>query len=177
MIDKQKEKPKNEHDISQVVLMLAIGFTEEDLAANRDNVLSPTQITNLARQQRALPWLHVLGAVIACLFAGILLLSDLASRKIGIGVIFTLSVVFAFAPSLWDWYTLIHNIKVDRVIGIQGHVRLDLDDKNQYFLQLTEHRFEVNKNTFLAFKNGDPYAIYYAPRNRIILSAEWLRPE
>ena len=32
----------------------------------------------------------------------------------------------------------------------------------------------INKDVFLAFKNGDPYAIYYAPYSKTLLSAEWL---
>jgi hypothetical protein len=37
--------------------------------------------------------------------------------------------------------------------------------------------FAINKPIFLAFKNGDPYRIYYAPHSKTLLSAEWLRDE
>ncbi|MFW5691138.1 MAG: hypothetical protein ACOCXZ_01445 [Chloroflexota bacterium] len=33
----------------------------------------------------------------------------------------------------------------------------------------------VGQRVFLAFKNGEPYRIYYAPRSGMLLGADWLR--
>jgi hypothetical protein len=177
MIYKEKEKPKNEHDASQEALMIAIGFNEEDLEANQDNILSPNQKFYLARQRLPMSCVQVSITVILCLLVSVFLISDLTSGKMGIGFILTALLLLAVAPTLWRWYTTMNDIKMNQVIAIQGRAILDLDNRNQYFLQIGDLVFKVNKDVFLAFKNGDPYALYYAPHSRTILSVEWLRPE
>jgi hypothetical protein len=47
--------------------------------------------------------------------------------------------------------------------------------RSQYVIELEKLRFDTAHRIFLAFKNGDPYRIYYAPGSNTILSAEWLR--
>ena len=42
---------------------------------------------------------------------------------------------------------------------------------------LAASTFVVSKQVFLAFKNGDPYRVYYAPNSKRIVAAEWLRGE
>lgn len=175
MIDKAKEKPKNEYDSSQHALMMAIGFKDEDLDANRDNVLSPTQTIYLVRQQFPSSILQIVISSLLCLLVIVFLISDLTSGKIGIGFILSGLLLFAVTPTLWRWYRLRTDIKLNQVIGLQGRIRLDLDNRNQYFLHIGGVRFEVNRHVFLAFKNGDPYVVYYAPHSKTILSAEWLR--
>lgn len=177
MINKAKEKPKNEHDTSQEALMLAIGFNEEDLEANQDNILSPQQRVYLIRQHLPMTFIRTTSIIFICCLVGFFLTNDLRSGKIGFGFILAALFLFGVTPTLWRWYRLRTDLKLNQVIGLQGRVRLDLDNRNQYFLYIDDLRFEVNKHVFLAFKNGDPYVVYYAPHSKTILSAEWLRPE
>lgn len=46
---------------------------------------------------------------------------------------------------------------------------------DQYNLKIGKLNFKIKKFGMLAFKNDEPYAIYYTPRTKILLSAEWLR--
>ena len=46
-----------------------------------------------------------------------------------------------------------------------------------YHADIQQQRFKLEKIVYDAFVNGDPYAIYYAPYSKTLLSAEWLRDE
>ncbi|MBK8029121.1 MAG: hypothetical protein IPK17_06325 [Chloroflexi bacterium] len=51
------------------------------------------------------------------------------------------------------------------------------DGSGNYFVWLDGRKFKVQHDGFLAFKNGDPYRLYYTPHSHTILSAEWLRDD
>ncbi|GAB4308759.1 MAG: hypothetical protein Kow00117_02030 [Phototrophicales bacterium] len=63
---------------------------------------------------------------------------------------------------------------------ITGIVRLDArvvsrgrsGTTTYFYVQIADQKFKVSQRVMLAFKNGDPYSIYYVDRE--ILSAEWL---
>ncbi len=62
--------------------------------------------------------------------------------------------------------------------SVQGHVDLDIrGGRNSvvYRLIISGEYFQVDKAVFLAFKNDEPYAVYFAPHSHKLLSAEWLR--
>ncbi len=66
------------------------------------------------------------------------------------------------------------------VYATEGRIRLVLDEERnnaRYLVSVGSLTFVVGKQTFLAFKNGDPYRIYYAPNSKRIVAAEWLRGE
>ena len=79
---------------------------------------------------------------------------------------------FAFSKSRW----LIEDLRENRILAAEGRVDLSIQGDYDYFLLVEKQRFRLRKkDTFLTFKNGDPYRIYYTPRSRQILSVEWLR--
>jgi hypothetical protein len=79
---------------------------------------------------------------------------------------------------------LFNDLKDGLVKQAEGRVRLDVIPPLQtgrtfkpppLYIAIEDQGWRINRDTFLAFKNGDPYVIYYAPYSRTILSVEWLR--
>src|SRR5262249_36406955 len=103
---------------------------------------------------------------------------DAASCVFAAGV---LLVLFCFAALLFSGKRL-NNLRRDLLSGkagaVEGRIALDVAARKEgayYRVAVANQTFGVRKNVFLAFKNGDPYRIYYAPHSKTLLSAEWLR--
>jgi hypothetical protein len=64
-------------------------------------------------------------------------------------------------------------------VSIEGGIQLDVVNHGKggigYKICCQDRCFDVSKDVFLAFKNQEPYLIYYVPYSNTILSAEWLR--
>jgi hypothetical protein len=85
-------------------------------------------------------------------------------------------IILAFARHRWRWFN--DDLRKGEIANIEGRVRLDIADNGRsssYSVAIEKTIFRINKQVFLAFKNGDPYRIYYAPHSMKMLSAEWLR--
>ncbi len=172
-MDKAKRKLKNEADSTQEDLMWAIGFTPTDLETNQEGVLSDHQRRKFQSERRtSVLNAAALGVLIIAVFVlmhkwdsmtGIVLLLPI----FGCGWLALVSITRAL-----DCH---NDIKHNQADSVQGRVSLDISDKGYYMIQLQQKVWPVKKTIFLAFKNGDPYAIYFAPRTNKILSAEWLR--
>jgi hypothetical protein len=84
------------------------------------------------------------------------------------------------AFSWFKWKQYFDDLRAPEIGGLQGRVNLDMSvngKSSTLRLTIQDTKFDVKKDVFLAFKNSDPYAIYYAPHSKTILSAEWLRQE
>jgi hypothetical protein len=177
----EKPKSKPEH-----MLMQAIGFTEEDLEANREGYMSKRQRSRLYAKRSS--WgIRTILAVGITLFLCVSAIIDgnrigdtVSSRLAIIGLICIVggsAVVYTrlkganFTADLWK----------GEIHIIEGRVVLDVSNQGNrgdfYTVRIDDTTFAINKPIFLAFKNDDPYRIYYAPRSKTILSAEWLRDE
>jgi len=172
----EKEKPKTEAVDAENALMWAIGFIQEDLNANRDGRLSKIQRDQIASQM--FRWMGI--AILATL---VILWSVLnAAGRINSaieqgGIVW--SIVASVAGFAWCmWKQFYDEIRAPEIGAVQGRVELGFQNsKNATALTLTIQgmRFNIKQNVFLAFTNGDSYAIYYAPYSKTLLSAEWLR--
>jgi hypothetical protein len=170
---KEKSKRKPEH-----ILMDAIGFTEEDLEFNLEGDLSDAQEAWLNGERSLWMYRIVLALVVfgaACIFI-LINLDGATEYQIIIGFcIFTGMFVFA---SISKWMQFNGDLR-DGIEVAEGRIKLDIRDKAQehskYRIIIENITFKIDKDIFLAFKNGDPYAIYYAPHTKTILSAVWLR--
>lgn len=58
--------------------------------------------------------------------------------------------------------------------SIEGRINLNINGR-RFSIALDNQRFDLKQEAFLAFKNDDPYRLYFTPRTKILLSAEWLR--
>ncbi len=78
--------------------------------------------------------------------------------------------------------TLSREIREGKVLCVAGRVVLDIANtrthqQSNFYIHVEGERFTVRKDGLLAFKNGDPYTIYYSPYKNTMLSAEWLRDD
>lgn len=169
---RQPEKPKKYEER----LMDIFAFDEDDLDANEAGQLSPAQGAQLQRARNtalstfALMWLlcGVLAAIVVVLGlrAPGLLPAVMAALLLTAGVSFAFSISRKLSADLRD----------RRVLAAEGRITLSMLGASDYFLGVEQMKFRLNKQeTFLAFKNGDPYRIYYAPRSQRILAVKWLR--
>jgi hypothetical protein len=181
MMEKAKENLRDEHDTSQEALMMAIGFEDEDLEANQNGLLSEFQRKRIRLTQGL--WFGFMGLSIA-LFSFVVLtqmqirIANNLWRSVILGIL-----IAAFAAFSWRKFRLLAgDIQDGSVRYVEGDLRKrSLQNPSfkstDYFLTINSVRFSVRSKIYNAFKNGDPYAIYYAPHSKTILSAEWLRPE
>ena len=176
-MDKNKNKPKNEAVLSEDELMYAIGFTSIELVANREGILSEYQRKKFRVERRN----NVVTTIFSLLIAIAIFLFGQARVSSIYGIFLWIPIVFCGIGALLAVMRVdeFHqDVTQNHVDAAQGRVSLDITQnryKTAYTIQLQDRIWDVDKRIFLAFKNGDPYAIYYAPHSKKILSAEWLR--
>ncbi len=169
------DKPKKHEDL----LMAALNFTEADLEANQAGELSARQIAALEKR-RGLMFMGVfVSMVVMALF---FLIASVMQPSYDAFVFY----FFAVFPALLALY-LAYNVyrsssdtRERRSAVVEGRVQLDVSggqNSANFVLKLENKKFGLNKRQFLTFKSGDPYRVYYAPKSRRILSAEWLRDD
>ncbi|MBK8025511.1 MAG: hypothetical protein IPK19_29975 [Chloroflexi bacterium] len=168
----QDSKPKKYEDL----LMAALRFDESDLAANMAGAWSERQSAQLLQRQRD----HVVWAVILGILAFVFTFF-LVRVSGSVGLALNGLAALSFMAGLIAVAVSRSRITKDlqsNLREVEGRVRLDTrssNNKTTYFLRIDDVRFKVSKKEFLTFKNHDPYRIYYAPNQKKILSAEWLR--
>jgi hypothetical protein len=163
-------------------------FSENDLLANRQGKL--TQQQKAALKEKAKSSL-ILSAVV-CLVAGLIILwivgtyyrtvgaYDLVMRILtGIFffglVVLLLSLLLFTLPGYRNWKEDIDTGRVDRICG---RVSLDVEYRSGRYgytlfkLAIGSQTFQLSKDAFLAFENGQNYCLYYAPKTKAILSVE-----
>jgi hypothetical protein len=166
-----KGKPKH-------VLEAALGFDLDDIEANAHGQITPPQRTRLKRDFAM--WLLsnlVLTVIFVLNFRTFQTTTD--NGAIGSAV---LIFVFAGGFLIWTlihWVRLVLDLVANKAQAVQGTIRLDVVNRGKgvaYTIGVEGFRVGISKNIFLAFKNNEPYVIYYTPYAKRILSAEWLRP-
>lgn len=160
-------------------LMQALEYDSNDLKANRDGELGAWQISRLRRMQRKqlgsfstrLTWALVF------LFMGILSAKVNPLANAESVLVFLIVMVGGFLYSsrpLSVGFLLYRDERRGKINVVEGHIRLDIIEKDKYAVSMGEERFDVSKETFLAFKNNDPYWLYYVPFSDTLVAAEWL---
>lgn len=185
MTEKRKVKPDE-------LLMDSIGFNEDDLAANRAGKLGPNQVVRLKRlQQNARISAWSANGVGTLLMLGGLILTIIgflgAIGLVIVGLMFlAVGMQLFMRNGLWTLQAAraqLLDTQMNTVERIEGRVSLDVQAKggymgsssSEYTVRLEGRDWSVTREVFLAFKNGDPYALYYGPRSGVVLAAEWLR--
>lgn len=159
------------------VLMNALDFDADDLEANERGEFSPAQIKRLNRG-----WLGtrtmtgVTSAFVLAIPVMYAFLRGAATPLIGITLVILLVLVAVDRVKSWQ-------MQRDLQAGIaqaEGRIELDMrygQNSANYYARIDGKKFRIKKATFLAFKNGDPYRLYYTPYSNMILSAAWLRED
>lgn len=177
----EKPKYKPEH-----VLMEAIGFTEEDLEANRQGYLTKKQCVHLNKERSKWLTYSLVAAGVGFYFIVRILLDDIPFYVTVPNKVPIIGIILVFAGTtathfFWKSRRFGTDLRNGETNFTEGRVQLDVDNAGRrdmyYTLAIQDIVFRVKKRAFLAFKNGDPYCIYYAPHSKTILSAEWLREE
>jgi hypothetical protein len=166
-MEKSTDKPKTPEELLEADLMRAIGFTPDDLAVNREGLLSVHQKRYLIRQCNNIFYFGVPIAVFLLFMARIFLATDLP------GLLFALFPILFIASMMVGWYRLIRDIRLNQVICVEGNVRVDVTGR-VFILRVGDLSMKINRAAFSAFNNDHPYLIYYAPYSKTLLAAEWL---
>ncbi len=171
----EKLKHKPEH-----MLMDAIGFTEEDLEANRQGIITDAQKVHFRREYQKSAFAFLPALVILAFFTIGLLSSGLLFIQPGSIVLPFLFFIVYLAYLSWRRQQAVDAIRRGNLESVEGRIQLNTTASNSrqlFTISVQNQKFNIKKNVFLAFKNGDPYVIYYVPRSKSILSAEWLRED
>jgi hypothetical protein len=162
-------------------LMEVFSFTESDLERNRVGFLGEQQQEQMKNQFSNSASLYSGVYAIAGVF-GFLVLITLASTQIsykaaGIWIGLLVLVVLGLRVLIRNLrQPLEDDLKDGRVRIAEGVVKLDIDQNGSgYSLLIGDQTFSLTTKMFLAFKNLEPYRVYYLPYTRTIVSAEWLR--
>ncbi len=176
-MSKTPEKPKKYAER----LMAAFNFDEDDLEANQGGYLSQRQINRLKAVRNRSLSTFVLLALLFAFLAFFIVAAGFHPPTILPSVVTAFVVILAvYSISGTKPGAIIRDLSDNQAAVSEGRVDLLLSNAqygSEYFLRVENVRFTVTQNAFLAFKNGDPYRIYYTPRSRKILSVEWLRED
>jgi hypothetical protein len=175
----EKAKSKPEH-----LLMEAVGFDEDDLEANRAGYMSKGQRARLRAKRSSWINISLVAVGFGFLVAIVTITDDLQFRnsftsRVGSFGLICVGIAGVVSYSWLNWRKFDADLLKGEFDTIEGPIQLDVTSQGnrgtKYSVIIEGSRFNVTKPIFLAFKNGDPYCIYYAPRSKTILSAEWLR--
>lgn len=185
MTEKRKLKPDE-------LLMESIHFDEDDLMANRAGNLGLHQVGRLKRlsvESRIKGWLSIVFGLVVFFPALVLTLSSFSS-----GIENSIPWLFLMASGMYMFMPIgivalragnaqLLDSRMLTVERTEGRVSLDMQkvggwirpSSDVYTICLEGRDWTVTCEVFLAFKNGDPYALYYGPHSNVMLAAEWLR--
>ena len=165
-------------------LMEGVGFTEEDLAANSAGRFSDAQHARLTEKLNRRPAAKDLAvSFLPVALVGLcVLLTTNRSQNSGPSLVFLIGGA-AVLVLLFNWFADAYpkmQVRKDLQAGspqvVEGRIQFKVE-RGMYFATIEGTRLPLKQSDILAFKNGDPYRIYYAPYSKTILSAEWLRDD
>lgn len=175
MIEKQKHTLTSEYP-----LMSALNFNAYDLEQNRAGHLSQYQRERMeSRFQNSASiysGLYGIGITVAffVLMAFGARLIDFRQTGIWMGILLLVILGLRFFIRMLR-QPLEDDLKQGVVTAVEGIVTLNISDGGGYSLIIGDQSFLLPQKTFLAFKNHEPYCVYYLPYSRTLVSAEWLR--
>lgn len=160
-------------------LMFALEYDDDDLEANRNGELSEWQSRRLhwnRDKQIGVFLMRVIGAILivswCMLSANVDFIANPHAVLIPIAMLGA-GLLYARLP-LSRGFLYHRDAKAGKIGVAEGHIRLDIMEKKQYAVYVGPERFDVSKEVFLAFKNNDPYRLYYVPYSNTLVAAEWL---
>lgn len=162
-------KKKNQSRRYINVLHEGYGFDDDGLEANVQGTLSEGQRQSIMWR---VGFLGVLLLVLAILVAYITSIIDQSSAilvLLGSGFIMLYVLVTLIILAI-EW-------RNNRVAFVEGIISLDAYNAGRrvyYRVDIANERLPLSKYQFLAFKNRDPYRIYYLPTSKRVMSAERL---
>ncbi|MFZ0545353.1 MAG: response regulator transcription factor [Candidatus Promineifilaceae bacterium] len=162
--------------------MDSINLNDSDLAANRQETVSPGQRNQLRRQR--LVWIGGTAGILLILVGvtAVFILKAINPAFAGRGQLFILLPLAAFW--LWllrnspvQWQRTNRDLREGRAAAITGQVSADFNmgiglfRTLRYEIAIDDIRFRVDGGVFHQFKTGETYRIYYSPNAKIFLGA------
>lgn len=157
--------------------MDALGFTADDLQANRSGQLSAAQRQKLAQRSILMAGVALVSGIV--FFISYNALPDAGgaapSPLVTFGLMPVSLAVLAFA--LFELFGSFVKLQRNSISTARGQAEIEMDDAaRRLFGKLTVGKFSmfVPKTQLVAFHQGEPYAIYYTSYPKQIVSAEFI---
>jgi hypothetical protein len=161
-------------------LMKEFGFSQEDLDANKQGIVTEGQQGRL-RQKRFLVIAGYTAGVAAFLLGTIYLYFVQHNELYALG-----SLVGAFAVGFQGYNSLKGQKAGMSVQRVEGPAKLEKkaesyyaggdndtrQTREKYFLTVDRHKFEIKADQHAALTKGAEYIVYYAPEHKAVLSIE-----
>ena len=161
-------------------------LSASDFAANEAGKLSALQTRRL--QNRRLMWGVATAGSVFMLLLGIFAVGMIVQMGLGVsddgGMFLPVAVVgLLWAAFLWkmplNWWHANQELEAGDVQQSDGRIRqkisrvpIGMIQPTKYYIEQGENRFEVNKDVFFTFKNGEPYTLYYTPQTKFLVGAQ-----
>jgi hypothetical protein len=184
-MEKEKSKAKAKSRSLETDLMAALHFTQADLDANRDGQLSEEQRARLYGKR--IYWLLAIVGVVAFIFLinlpGVFVVFGSGDYPPPVKLLIFIGFILGCIGILVVLYdrsrlrAIAADLQDKTVEAEQGLISLETFGQNKMTARINDIEFTLNAEAGLAFKNGDPYCLYYAPHSKTLLSAEWLRED
>lgn len=165
--------------LSNTKLKAHLGFSPDDLAANRAGRLSDVQKARLYRDRQRLALINAGIIVTAILLATLAIFFGLRGRSailivIGIGVTLCNAALVGILTRAYLRLSFdLNTAQVEILRGAAAHtVRIIARRTTVYLVQIGAVRLQVDKALFESFATDAPYHVYRTPRSGIILAAE-----
>ena len=168
------EKSKNDFQAGRTELMKALKFDPQDLEANRAGFVSSNQTKRLKRNFVKIIAFLWFGALVFVVFTLLNMATDLAPF---LAVMTPFPVLFVILAIL-DFRHVALMLPTQCVKWMHGilkkrrHFELGRYSQWHYKINIQGKEFEVSKDVYEAFIEGEIYTIYYLPITDTLLSAE-----
>jgi hypothetical protein len=170
-----ENKPTEARSIS------VLGFTADDLAANRDGKISDSQKVYLRSYRLLQARAYFVFGLFLLLIAAVPGLRYFRSTVRDGYDLLGAVVFFAFALLLIGlgvnrWRRVQKDIQNGVVNNANGTARLHIKRAGrghyEYKLRVEGQEFDLSKDTIAAFTEGQSYRVYYTPLSKVVLSSE-----
>lgn len=160
-------------------LQYTLGFTPDDLTANRAGFLGKQQATELWKSARPFWRLITICGVFAFILIAILVAFAGGSREAPILYLLMLIVpgglCAIFGVRLAGIYASVGDGRVTAVEGLATtYTKTTIRGGAAFYVRIADEEFFVTRSLQSAFEAGQAYRVYYTPKGRIIVAAEWL---
>jgi hypothetical protein len=160
-------------------LQYTLGFTPDDLTANRAGFLGKQQDAQLRQSARPFWRLITICGVFAVVILAILVAFAGGSREAPMLYMLMLIVpgglCAIFGVRLAGIYASVGDERVTVVEGLATtYTKSTIRGGVAFYVRIGTEEFFVSRTLQSAFEPGHRYRVYYTPKGRIIVSAEWL---
>jgi hypothetical protein len=155
-----------------------LGFTREDLSANRAGYLGKQQADRLWRSARPFWRLITIVGVFALLMVALLIAFSGGSREAGPLYLLVMLVpgglCAIFFVRLAGIYASVGDGRVTAAEGLaEPYTKHAYRGGVAYYVRIGSEEFFIDRDLQMAFKPGSAYRVFYTPKGRILVAGEF----